>query len=214
MNTETKEAPKTIKELELELKARKEESRKARKAAKEEYESKRDSAVNAMIFAAISQSERVKEFKKSIHAMFDEQAELRKQYAGGLSKNSKGGFTLATKDGKMKVTRRLSSIPNWDERAEEAVNLINDFLESKLKRTKAYNAIRALIEKNKAGDLSYSMVMRLQSIRDDYDDPRWVKGMELLEESYERVYSGYGYDFRVQDEHGRWEKIEINFHSL
>lgn len=204
----------SAKDLEKALKVKQKEEIKQREENKKAYEQRRDETVFAMIEAADVNHSRTQLFKSMMHQMFDEQKSELDKYAGGLSKHSKGGFSLTHSSGEYRVTRTLKSQPKWDERADEAVTLIKEFLDAKLKNTKHYSLIHTLLERNKSGELSYPMVMRLIEIKDEYDDKRWVKAMSLLIESFERVYSGYGYEFYRRNKEGQFEKIEINFTSL
>ena len=201
-------------ELQKALAVKQKEERQRKLEAKASYEKQRDENIMEMINDALVVSSQTEKFKKLMHSTFDYQKELLDKYSGGLRKNSKGGFSLVHSSGNYKIVRSLKSQPKWDERADEAVALINEFLEAKLKRTKHYQIIHTLLEKNKAGELSYPMVMRLIEIKDSYEDPRWVRAMELLIESFERVYSGYGYEFYTKSKDGSFEKIEINFTAL
>ena len=202
-------------EIEAILQKRKAEEREQEKKARKDYERRKDEKVMHMITVAQTINAGVVMFKNECHKEFDEQVEELKKYAGGLRKNSKGGFQLVSSDGRYKMVRSVKSLPTWDERADEAVTLINEFLEDKLKRTKHFPMIKTLLEKNKAGELSYPMVMRLHEIKDDYDDKRWVKAMQLLEESYSRQYSGYSYEFYIKNEDtGKYEMIPLNFSQL
>lgn len=200
-------------ELEKALKQKRAAEQEQRKKAKKEYEKKRDQSIESAINRAIKVGAAVKFFKDEMHKIFTEQHDDLQKYVG-LSAHSKGGFSLVHSNGLFKMTRTLKSQPKWDERADEAVNLMNEFINDKLKRTKHYGIIKALIEKNKAGELSFPMVMKLIELKDEYDDERWQKAMELLIESYGRSYSGYGYDFYVKDAEGKWDKIDINFTSI
>jgi len=186
-----------------------------REKARLEYEQSKESTINALISAATSVNQIVSDFKKDVHLEFEKHAELLEQY-GGIRSNSKGGFSLISKDGSLKVTRHRSTTPQWDERSEKALELISDFLRDTVKKrdVKIYDILQSFLQKNKKGDLEYSKVMQLLTHKDKYEDPRWIEGLDLLQESFSIQLRCYSYSFHQKDDQGSWEPIDINFHTV
>jgi hypothetical protein len=108
-------------------------------------------------------------------------------------------------------------MPQWDERSDKALELIADFLRDTVKKKdiKLFEILFSFIQKNEKGDLEYSKVMHLLQHKGKYNDPRWLEGLELIQESYNVQLRGYGYEFYSKDEiTGKFEKVEINFTAL
>lgn len=211
MTAETVEQLSTA-ELEAIL-ARKKAAEKAKKEqARKAYESNRDSLINHLIAKARDVEAELKDFKKMVHKAMDEQAIALGEY-GGIRSNSKGGFSITSGCGNYRVTRRLDTVPQWDERGEKAISLIKDFLTDTVKKRdkKLFGILISFLERNKSGDLEYAKVYMLLQHEDKYNDPRWVEGLSLLKESYHLMLKGFAYELKVKDGFGKWQTLNLNF---
>lgn len=179
------------------------------------YEKERDQFIFDSIQIAEDFNSKIKEFKNTLSIAFNHQEEKLKSY-GKIRANSKGGFSLVSKDGKMKITRTRSTKPTWDERSEKAMRLIEDFLKTTVRKkdSRLFDILFSFIQKNDQGELEYSKVMLLLQHQDKYEDARWKEGLELLKESYSLHFKGFGYYFSKKDKEGKWESIEINFQAI
>ncbi|HRO75597.1 MAG TPA: DUF3164 family protein [Crocinitomicaceae bacterium] len=202
-------------ELEKLLAQKKKEEAEQRAELKAKYEEQRDKTVKLMIASAVEISAALTAFKAEMHQHFDSYEEILNEY-GGIRSNSKGGFQLVSSDGTLKAVRRRNTQPVWDERSEKAIELINDFLRDTVKKKdiKIFEILFSFIQKNDKGDLEYSKVMNLLSHKNKYDDPRWVEGLQLLQESYSIQMRAYGFEFYKKGADDKWQKIEINFSAL
>jgi hypothetical protein len=192
-------------------KATKEEQLRTKKG----YEEKRDKTVSVFVDQALAMAKVLKDFKAKTSEMMQKQQEELLKYSG-LPKHSKGGFSITSSDNEFRVTRTRSTKPIWDERSQEAVNLIHEFLESTVKKRdkKIFDILISFIAKDEAGNLEYDKVMTLLHHEDKYDDPRWKKGLELIRESYRIDQTGFGYDFYIKDQEGKWERIDLSFPTI
>jgi len=197
--------------------ARKEKSEKeARQKELAAYDEEKNEKISKLMERAYALSVALEEFKKECHTTFDEQSEALERY-GMIRSNSKGGFSITSKNGSMRITRIRSTEPFWDEKSIKAVDLIKDFLYSTVKKRnkKLFEILISFIEKNKNGDLEYSRVMSLVQHEDKYDDPRWKEGLQLIKESYNNRLKGFGYEFKeVDPESKKWKHLNLNFSSI
>lgn len=203
-------------ELRALLAKREREEKEARLKEKESYEQERDEVVLSLIKIAADISTGLQKFKAELHGVFEEYQEKLNNY-GEIRSNSKGGFSITTKDGLYRVRRTRNTMPTWDERSSKALELIADFLRDTVKKRdrKLFEILISFIQRNEKGELEYSKVMHLLQHRDKYNDVRWVEGLKLIEESYSNQLRGYGYEFFQKDETtGKFQKIEINFTAL
>jgi hypothetical protein len=205
----------SIEQMEAILNEKKAKQAKLREKERQNYEIERDELVETMVAKARDISGILKSFKTDLNVVFDEH-QLRLQEYGGIRSNSKGGFSLQHSNGEMKAVRTRSTQPVWDERSTKALELISDFMQDTVKKKdlKLYEILKSFIQRNEKGELEYSKVMHLLSHKDKYDDPRWVEGLNLIQESYSISLRGYGFDFFVKDEQGKWLKVEINFTAI
>lgn len=205
----------TVEELEQHLAKMKAESATKQALEKKQYESQRDDLVEDLCASALKTSQELSNFKQFCHEKFDQQEEALENY-GKLRKNSKGGFQLVTSCGRFRAVRTRATQPHWDERSQKAVELIVDFLETTIKKRdkKLFSILFSFIKKNEKGELEYSRVMNLLQHRDKYSDPRWVEGLNLIQESYSSNLKGYQYEFYTKDAEEKWSRINLQFSSI
>lgn len=188
---------------------------KKREKEKAQYEDQKEDMVQNLFVLAKQASEYLGELKKACHSGFETQAELLGKY-GGLTTQSKGGFSVDSKDKTLRITRTRDTSPRWDERSTKAVELIKSFLADTVKKRDLdlYEILMGFLEKNANGDLEYARVMELYGHEQRFDDDRWREGLRLIKESYSVYLKGYGYYFRFMGEDGRMQRLELNFSSL
>lgn len=205
----------TSAELKAALLEREKSEGKAKEKAKQDYEADRDRIVKFLVGIAKEIHEQLTDFKKSCHATFDTFREQSQEY-GDIRTNSKGGFSLRTSDGKLLARLERNVVHEYDERADLALGLIKEFLESTIKKKDAstYRLISKLIERNKSGDLKPERVASFLSIKNNYTDERWTKAMTLLEESYREREVSYNVSFYEKDDLGKDQPIILTFASL
>jgi hypothetical protein len=186
-----------------------------REQKRKEYESKRNIKVDALVSNAQILSGRLAEFKKIAFDELESLKELANEY-GDIRKGSKGGFSLRNEDGSLMVVLRRNVVSEYDERADLALGQIREFLDETIKKKdfQTYRTISVLLERNKAGDLNPSRVADLLKIKDNYEDERWKKAMELLVESYREREVSYNVEFYKKDEQGKDQMIVLNLSSI
>jgi ribosomal protein L31E len=196
--------------------AEKEKQEKAEKIIKrQEYESQRDKIVDTMVSEASEISNIMSAFKTDSFKLLEEFKTQLLEY-GQIRASSKGGFSIRSSKTNQMVSLRRNVISEYDERADTALALLREFLEETIKKKdiQTYRTISALIEKNKAGDINPSRVADLLSVKDNYDDARWTKAMELLTESYREREVSYNIEFYRKNDLGKDEMISLSFASL
>lgn len=203
----------TEEQLEQMLKNRKRANDKKRRSERKAYEKKRDEFVSDMMKEALHYNEILTKFKEGLHSAFEEHQEILNKY-GEIRKNSKGGFSLTSSDGKNRVKRIRATAPQWDERSKKGEELIMDFLKQKIRSKKLHKLVMSFLQRDEKGNLEYSRVMNLLKMRHEWDDERWIEGLNLMEESYTIHFRAYGYVFEKRDEGGKWERVEMNFSSI
>lgn len=197
--------------------AKEDKAEKAKRLkAKKKYEDNKDTSIEDLMDEAVELSLAIARFKQKTHAVMDIHREAINEY-GGIRSNSQGGFTIENSKNNKRITRRRDTDPSWDERSNKAVGIIKDFLLSEgIKKTsgRVHGILMGLIQRNKNGDLEYATVMKLLQYEDTFQDPRWVNGLQLLKEGYSIAFKKFGYEFKTKDQHGKWNRLELNFSSL
>ena len=136
---------------------------------------------------------------------------------GLIPTKSKGGFHIKSDDAKLKVIRRRDTSPDWDAKADKAVELIDSFLRDTIKKKDItiYEILMGYIQKNAAGELDYSKVMILLSKEDSYTDARWKEGLRLIKESFSLSFKAYNYQFEeLNEKSGGYDRLQINFSQI
>lgn len=202
-------------QLEAALKERKKLEAQERANMKEQYESERDILVTQMVESAEKVKDVLQTFKMECYESFEQFRERANEY-GDIRSNSKGGFSLRSNDGNMLARLERNVIHEFDERADLALDLIKDFLETTIKKRdlKTHRVISSLLQRNKSGDLKPERVASFLEIKDNYDDERWVKAMRLLEESYRPREVSWNVAFYRKDKLGKDQPIVLTFSSL
>ncbi len=205
----------TVEQLEAMLAEKKKEVRNKRAQERTEYEKMRNQLVTDVIINAIALNEKMKSFKKFALNQLEGFRTIASEY-GDIRSNSKGGFSLRNSDTQEAVSLDRNVVGEYDERAAMAEDLIKEFLEDKVKKKDlaTFRTIITLIERNKAGDLTPSQVAKLLKIKDNYDDHRWVKAMELYEESFRIREISYSVSFFRKDQMGKDVAICLTFSSI
>jgi Protein of unknown function (DUF3164) len=205
----------SVEELKKVLAEKEKEEKQKHVIKKAAYEKARDNHVEFLVDKATHINVLLAEFKADCHRIMDLQAEKLNEY-GTMRANSKGGFGVPHSSGEFKVIRTRSTEPSWDERSLKAVALINDFLKDTVKKkdVKTFDILMSFIQKNEHGELKYDRVMTLLSHANSYDDPRWVEGLKLIQESYTINQRAIGYEIKRKDASGKMQTINLNFSSI
>lgn len=203
------------KRLEQELAEVKAQEKAEKQAKRLDYEKKRNEVVKELVSEAKGLNEQLQAFKNKALKTMNEFSELASEY-GDIRTNSRGGFSLRNNDLNLKATLRRNMTHEYDERADKAMALINDFLASTVKKKdqQAYVTIKTLLERNAKGDLKPDRVASLLKIRDNYNDERWTKALDLLEESYSPRQVSFNVEFYEVDGIGKEQPICLTFASL
>lgn len=219
---ETKQKKQTVdlsqlseEELEKALKARKEKKRKEREKKKEEYEAKRDELVKRLVDDAMHIHTIMKEFKRDAIEELENFREVAREY-GDIKRHSKGGFSLRHRESGAKVTYERNTKSEYDERADQAAELIREFLKDTVKKRyqEAYELISSLLAKNKAGDFNPSQIVKLIAMKDKFSDERWQKAIELFEECHNTILISMNVSFSQKNEMGKDINIPLTFASM
>lgn len=202
-------------ELEAALATKKEEARKEAVRQRALYEMHRDEIVTRRVKQARRLAKILKEFKKETLKEIEDFREKANAY-GDIRSTSKGGFSLRNSETGERLSLDRNVDVEYDERADMAEDLIKDFLQDKVKKRDQsdYNAISALLQRNKAGKFSPASIGKFLSIRDNYDDERWIKAMTLFEESYQVREISYSVSFYEKNTMAKDTALVLNFASI
>lgn len=190
------------------------EEKQDRLEKRKSYEALRDQTVTEMVSVANALKESLVIFKTKVFSDLETMYKLLQEHSSRHSEG-KGSFTLETADNTMKVTFRRQDNTRFDERATQAEQHILDFLTTQFGDNEPTSKlVRKLLERRK-GQLDKDQVLNLISMKDDFDNENWRKGIELLQESIVPGNTKYYAQFFVKlDGSEDWTPIVMDFAKL
>ncbi|RKE02334.1 DUF3164 family protein [Marinifilum flexuosum] len=203
-------------ELKAELERREAKEKKDAEKAKQKYEGNRDDLVKKMCSAALYIHQMMKEFKSESIQKLDAFYEQAKAY-GDVRSTSKGGFSLRTSDGEYKVSYDRNTQADYDERADIAEQQLREFLKHMVKKRDkdSYELITLLLERGKSGKFNPANINQLIKEENRFNDPRWVKAIQLFKESHEVRLIAYSVSFYTKNaDTGKDEVIKLSLPSI
>ena len=205
----------SIEQLEALLAKKKEDEAKKKLKEKHSYEQRRNGICVKHVRRAQELNGILTEFKKTV---FEELITFKDEMLkyGDISKQSKGGFSIVSEDESFKIVYGRKLEGDFDERATLGVENIKNFLDDTVKKRdqKMYKMLMKLISLRGSEEMNTNRVFELISLKNEYNDPRWLKGVELLEESYKNRAAGFFVSFFIQNQQGKYDSISLTFPSL
>lgn len=184
-----------------------------RKANRAQYEGLRDEVILNLVGKASALNNALQNFKTESFAELETMYKLLQEHSSRHS-DGKGNFTLENAASDMRVRFTRQDNTRFDERATQAERHILDFLTSQFgDQAPTSKLIRKLLERKK-GQLEKDEVLKLISMKDDFDNENWRKGIELLTESIVPGETKYYARFEVKKDGNTWMPIVLNFASL
>lgn len=205
----------TAAELKALLASKEADEANERKQKRADYEVLRDETVKAMVQKAEAFEDVLKAFKTQTWGELDTLYKMLQEHSSRHA-DGKGSFTLETADKLFKVQYKRQDKTKFDERATQAEAHIIDFLTNDFANpTDPRNkAIRILLEP-KNGKADKDNVLKLISMKDDFNSENWRKGIELYEESIVFSHTVYYSQFFVRNNADEpWANIVLDFAKL
>lgn len=201
-------------ELEALIEQRKRKDLEIKNKKREDYQKLREEVVSNMIQEASGLSNQLKNFKTKVFSQLETMYSLLQEHSDRHA-DGKGNFTLETEDRLMQVAFRRQDNTRFDERATQAEKHILDFLTSQFgDNAPTSKLIRKLLERKK-GQLEKDEVLKLISMKDDFDNENWRKGIDLLQESIVPGDTKFYAQFKIKLEEGaEWLPILLDFARL
>lgn len=201
-------------DLEALLEQRKAAEATERQQARLNYEQLRDDTILKLVAAAQAISGTIKDFKAHCNGELGSLYKLLQEHSSRHT-DGKGSFTLETTDKLFRVIYRRQESTRFDERATQAERHILDFLTSQFgDDSPTSKLVRRLLERKK-GQMDKDAVLQLISMKDEFTNENWRKGIELLAESIvpgeTRYYTQFQMRFNEGDE---FENILLDFARL
>ncbi|WP_313234201.1 DUF3164 family protein [Sphingobacterium multivorum] len=204
----------TLEEIQALLNQKKDESLSEKQKAREAYESLRDENVTSLVEKAMKLHKELASFKSQTFEDIDTLYKLLQEHSSRHQKG-KGNVTLDTSDGQYRLVFKRSDNTRFDERATQAEAHIIDFIANRWgeKDDADSRFIKKLLER-KNGKLDKNKVLDMISMKDNYNDPHWQKGIELLQESIVPDTTRFYAEYYVRSEDNEWLPVVLNYARL
>ena len=207
MNTQTE----TIEQLEARLAALKADQNAKKEKSRKEYEELKKDTVLKLCTDAIFLNQKIAFFKQQA---FDDMATIYALLQEYSSRHSDGKGSFKIEDGKYRVSYKRQGKAAFDERSHQAEKHIIDFVNSKFSDDKDTRDLVMLLLERKNDELDINLIQKLYAMENRFSDENWLKGIELLKESYSYNHSKDYIRFEHKTPTGAWEAINLSFSNV
>jgi len=202
-------------ELLAELKRRQLDQQDQERQKREDYEATRDQIAMSLVVEAEQLSEKLVAFKQKSYTRMMTFRDMADKY-GELRGNSKGGFSIRSSDGTVKVSLERNTRQEYDERANVAEQLIREFLTAMVKKRdkRSFELITSLLQRGDKGDFNPANIQTLISKEKLYEDERWRKAMQLFKEAHNTILISMNVSFYRKSNIDKDVMVPLTFASL
>lgn len=207
MNLQTE----TIEQLEARLAALKAEQNAKKERSRADYELlKKDTIIN-LCTDAIFLNKEISLFKTRA---FNDMATIYALLQEYSSRHSDGKGSFKIEHDKYRVSYKRQGKAAFDERSHQAEKHIIDFVNSKFSDDKDTRDLVMLLLERKNDELDINLIQKLYAMENRFSDENWLKGIELLKESYSYNHSKDYIRFETKTATGEWQAINLSFSNV
>jgi hypothetical protein len=207
MNTETE----TIEQLEQRLADLRAEQTAKKEKSRKEYESLKKDTVLKLCTDAIFLNEKIATFKTQAFNDMGTIYALLQEYS---SRHSDGKGSFKIESGNYRVSYKRQGKAAFDERSHQAEKHIIDFVNSKFSDDKDTRDLVMLLLERKNDELDINLIQKLYAMENRFSDENWLRGIELLKESYSYNHSKDYIRFEHKLPDGSWQNINLSFSNV
>lgn len=181
---------------------------------RQSYEQLKFGTVDKLVDNALGYYDVLEQFKALVFGELGTIYKLLQEYSS-RHEDGKGNFTIENEGKTKKIVFKREETTRFDERATMAEKHILDFITAEFSNNDPKSKIiRKLLERKK-DQLDKDQVLLLLSMRDDFDNENWRKGLDLLKESIVPAETRYYVQFyHRQNEAEKWQSIILNFSKI
>ncbi len=199
-------------QLEQALAQKKQADAEEKAQKRKEYEELEHQTATEVLGIALMINATLKSAKKTIFSDLKAFGKIRREFAD-LKPNDKGSFKIHTADKRGRIQFSMQSEGYFDDTAELAEEHIMQFIEEEFGDNEAKDFILSALSKTK-GKLDIKLVQRLYKLEDNYSNPKWKKGIELLKQAWQQTDSKLYVRIYKKDSEGKYQMVVTNFSSI
>lgn len=201
----------TIEQLEIRLSNLKKAQNEQKEKARKDYEELKASTVLKLCTNALFIREKIAFFKTQAFEEMQTIYKLLQEYSARHS-DGKGSFKIESGD--FRVSYKRQGKASFDERSHQAEKHIIDFVNTKFVNDKDTRDLVMLLLERKNDELDINLIQKLYAMENRFSDENWLRGIELLKESYSYNHSKDYIRFEQRTESGAWEPINLQFSNV
>lgn len=190
---------------------RKKEAEAKAKEQREEYRNLVDDEIEAAIPALQCLSEDIRATKQTVMENFRTILQMKSEVLN-LTKDDQRSHTFTNSEGNKRITLGVYTTDGYRDTVEDGIKIVKEYIESLVKDEKSrslVNMVLKLLSKDSKGTLKASRVIQLRKIADDTGDEQFMRGVQIIEESYLPSVSKQYIKAEVKDENGAWKSIPL-----
>lgn len=190
-------------------KLKKEAERKAQED-REAYKLLVEDSINEAFPRLWAVSESLVIEKQEVLDLFKKAIEMKASIFG--VKSDQLSHTFSNLDGTRRITVGKYVTDNWADTVNEGITMVTEAIEGLGKDDNSKSLVRAvlkLLSKNNKGTLKASRVLQLRRMAEDSGIPRFIQGVQIIEESYQPVESKLFIRCEMRKDEGAWEQMPL-----
>lgn len=194
----------------MEAKRKKEAEIKA-KEQREEYRRLVDDEIEAAIPALQCLSEDIKATKQTVMENFRTILQMKSEVLN-LTKDDQRSHTFTNSEGNKRITLGVYTTDGYRDTVDDGIKIVKEYIESLVKDDKSRALVKMvlkLLSKDSKGTLKASRVIQLRKIADDTGDEQFLRGVQIIEESYLPSVSRQYIKAEIKDDKGAWKSIPL-----
>lgn len=200
-----------------EYKARKAQEEQDRKL-REQYARMVDDEVASAVTELMQLSEEIQTVKERVFDNFSAVISLKLDTLGLGKEGGQYSHTFTSSDSTRRITLGNYTIDNYRDTVEEGIRLVREYIQSLAKdddSSALVDAVLKLLSRNKKGQIQASRVLQLRKLAERSQDPTFLRGVRIIEESYQPSESASYVRCEIKDaETGKWHSVPLSMTSI
>ena len=156
------------------------------------YNDMAEAFVNRTIKKLSPLSERIKKQKEEVLEEAAALTALKRELLDIDGKSMPKSHQYSNAAGNKRVTIGVYETDAYDDTVEEGIAIVKEYIESLASDERSAQLVKmvmSLLQRNAAGALKASRVVRLHKLADESGDPRFIEGVKIIEAAYRPAIS-------------------------
>lgn len=196
----------------------KQEEERQRQAFREQYRELVDSEIGSAYLALRQLSDDMAQVKQTVMDNFRAVIEMKTEQLGLTNDEGQYSHTFTNSDSSVRITLGNYTIDSYRDTVEDGIKMVRDYLQSLVKddtTAALVGAVLKLLSRDKSGRLKASRVLQLRRLADESGSDTFIRGVRLIEESYDPQLSKSYIRLDVKDDNtGGWRAIPLNLSGV